>query len=94
MKDKEARQQIKGMQSRMDKNKGVLAQEVKRIESKGDKSKDDLLGKVAELEREQEADHKDLYRRLIRLEDAVYSKFVKREFWEERKETTTPDKGK
>ena len=86
MKDTEARQQIKGMQSKVDKGKALLTQDIKRIESKGDKERAVLLGKVEELGRAMEYDHKDLYRRLIRLEDAVYSQFIKREFWEERKD--------
>ena len=86
MKDTEARRDTRRVEAKGDKAKTLLAQDIKRVESKGDKSRDALLGKMVELESEQKDDHKDLYRRLVRLEDAVYSKFVKREFWEERKE--------
>ena len=79
MKDKEARKGIGGLQSRMDKTKGLLNQDIQRIESKGDKRRQYLTSQID-----------DLYSRLIKIEDAVYSKFVKREYWEERKDEPNP----
>jgi len=87
MKDTEARRDVKRVESKLDKGLVVLFKNTGRVESKGDKERTVLVGKIIELVRAMDNDHKDLYRRLVRLEDAVYSKFVKRESWEERKET-------
>ena len=90
MQDKEARQTIKGLQSRIDKNKGVLAQEVRRVESKSDKTRLELLERIERLSKEVDDLRDALCRRVANLEDAVYSKFVKREFWEEKQEVDKP----
>ena len=99
MKDKEARKDIRRVESKSDKVCMAIARDIKRVESKGDKARADLLGRVEELEKLTKINGIDgsgyglkeqvrgLWRRFLEMEKGWDSKFVKVEaHWEERKE--------